>query len=56
MLIALRGSGDRTLKADRLLFDLIMKLKADCIESKIFECKLNMTRWSIYMRLVASTL
>jgi hypothetical protein len=39
----LRGSGDRALKADRLLFDLIMKLKADCLESKIFVCKFNMT-------------
>jgi hypothetical protein len=35
------------LKADRSLFDLIMKLKADCLKSKILACKLNMTRWSI---------
>jgi hypothetical protein len=43
----LRGSGDRVLKADRSLFDPIMKLKADCLEAKIFACKLNMTRWSM---------
>jgi hypothetical protein len=30
MLIALRGLGDRALKADRLLIDPIMKLKKDC--------------------------
>jgi hypothetical protein len=30
MLIALRGFGDRTLKADRLLIDPIIKLKTDC--------------------------
>jgi hypothetical protein len=47
MLIALRGFGDRALKADRLLFDPIMKLKTDCLESKKFTCKLNITRWSI---------
>jgi hypothetical protein len=35
------------LKADRSLSDPIVKLKADCLESKIFACKLNMTRWSI---------
>jgi hypothetical protein len=29
------------------LFDPIMKLKADCLESKIFACKLNMTHWLI---------
>jgi hypothetical protein len=32
MLIALRGSWDHALKADRSLIDLIMKLKADCSE------------------------
>jgi hypothetical protein len=47
MLIALRGFGDHALKADRTLFDLIMKLKVDCLESKIFAYMLNMTRWSI---------
>jgi hypothetical protein len=47
MLIALRNSDDRALKADRLLSDPIMKLKVDCLESKIFAYKLNITRWSI---------
>jgi hypothetical protein len=47
MLIALRGFGDHSLKADRSLFDPIKKLKADRLESKIFAYKLNMTRWSI---------
>jgi hypothetical protein len=32
MLIALRGSRDHTLKADRSLIDPIMKLKVDCPE------------------------
>jgi hypothetical protein len=32
MLIALRGLGDRALKADRSLIDPIMKLKVDCYE------------------------
>jgi hypothetical protein len=32
MLIALRSFGDRALKADQLLIDPIMKLKADCPE------------------------
>jgi hypothetical protein len=34
MLIALRGSEDRALKADRSLIDLIKKLKVDCHEIK----------------------
>jgi hypothetical protein len=34
MLIVLRGSGDRALKADRSLIDLIMKLKVDCPKIK----------------------
>jgi hypothetical protein len=32
MLIALRGSVDHTLKADRSLIDPIIKLKSDCPE------------------------
>jgi hypothetical protein len=39
-----RGSGDHALKADWSLFDPIIKLKSDCLKSKIFVCKLNMTR------------
>jgi hypothetical protein len=46
-LIALHGSRNHALKAGRSLFDPIMKLKMDCMESKIFTSKLNMTRWSI---------
>jgi hypothetical protein len=30
MLVVLRGSGDRALKADQSLIDPIMKLNADC--------------------------
>jgi hypothetical protein len=32
MFIALRGSGDRALKADRSLIDSIMKLIVDCLD------------------------
>jgi hypothetical protein len=32
MLIALRGSGDRSFKADRSLIVPIIKLKADCLK------------------------
>jgi hypothetical protein len=34
MLIALRGSGDRALKADRSLIDSIMKLIVDCLDNQ----------------------
>jgi hypothetical protein len=32
MLIALRGSGDHTLRADQSLINSIMKLKPDCLK------------------------
>jgi hypothetical protein len=34
MFIALRGSGDRALKADRSLIDSIMKLIVDCLDNQ----------------------
>jgi hypothetical protein len=34
MLIALRGSGDHALKADRSLIDSIMKLIVDCLDNQ----------------------
>jgi hypothetical protein len=34
MLIALRGSGDRALKAGRSLIDSIMKLIVDCLDNQ----------------------
>jgi hypothetical protein len=43
----LRGSEDHALKADQSLSDPIIKLKAHCLESKIFACKLNMAHRSI---------
>jgi hypothetical protein len=36
MLIALHSFEDHALKVDRLLIDLIMKLKADCLEIQEF--------------------
>jgi hypothetical protein len=58
MLIALRGSGDRALKADRSLIDSIIKLKADCPEIqeylhvRQYDSLINISR----MRLAAFTL
>jgi hypothetical protein len=58
MLIALRGSGDHALKADRSLIDSIIKLKADCPEIqeylhvRQYDSLINTSR----MRLTAFTL
>jgi hypothetical protein len=58
MLIALRGSGDHALKADRSLIDSIIKLKADCPEIqeylhvRQYDSLINISR----MRLAAFTL
>jgi hypothetical protein len=57
-LIALRGSGDHALKADRSLIDSIMKLKADCPEIQEY---LHVSQYDLLidtsrMRLTAFTL
>jgi hypothetical protein len=58
MLIALRGSRDRTLKADRSLINLNMKLKTDCPEIQEY---LHVSQYdslidTSHMRLVAFNL
>jgi hypothetical protein len=58
MLIALRGSGDRALKADQSLIDLIMKLKMVCseIQEYLHVSQYNSLINTSRMRLVAFTL
>jgi hypothetical protein len=57
MLIALCGSGDHTLKADRSLIDPIMKLKADCpeIQEYLHISQYNSLIGTSHMCLVAFT-
>jgi hypothetical protein len=58
MLIALRSFGDRTLKIDRSLVDLIMKLKVDCpkIQEYLYVNRYDSLINTSHMRLTAFTL
>jgi hypothetical protein len=58
MFIALRGSKDHTLKADWLLIDPVMKLKADCpkIQEYLHVSQYDSLIDKSCMRLVAFTL
>jgi hypothetical protein len=58
MLIALRGSEDRALKADWSLIDPIMKLKADCpkIQEYLHVSQYDLLINTSHMRLAVFTL
>jgi hypothetical protein len=58
MLIALRDFGDHALKADRLLIDLFIKLKADCpeIQEYLYVSQYDLLIDTICIRLATFTL